>query len=104
LSSGLDVKLLKGSTNLGPLRALHRTIAACSGKYVAILDGDDVWLPGKVAAQVEWLEADPTRVLCGHDVEAFQSGTGEVLWTARAVGLLRSGEGPERSVRHGPLF
>jgi glycosyltransferase involved in cell wall biosynthesis len=103
-SAGFPVTILGGSTNLGAMRALKRAIAGCSGKYVAILDGDDVWLPGKLAAQVEWLEANPRRVLCGHDVECFESGTGEVVWTARGRRLLCTGSGAARSVRNGPLF
>jgi len=34
-----------------------------NGKYIAILEGDDVWLPEKLALQVPTLEADDTAVL-----------------------------------------
>jgi hypothetical protein len=103
-SVDFPVTLLHGLVNRGPFRSLKQAINVCSGKYVAILDGDDIWLPGKVTAQVAWFEQDASRVLCGHDVECFESDTGEVLWTAGSERLLQTGSGAARSVRDGPLF
>lgn len=34
-------------------------IRAASGKYLALMDDDDIWLPGKLEAQVKALEARP---------------------------------------------
>jgi glycosyltransferase involved in cell wall biosynthesis len=98
------VLISRARRNAGPFNALKEALARCSGRYVAILDGDDVWLPGKLTAQVEWLERDPARVLCGHDVECFDSDSGEVLWTVKREGRLTHGSGPARAIRHGPLY
>jgi glycosyltransferase involved in cell wall biosynthesis len=103
-SVDFPVTLLHGSVNRGPYYSLKQALSACAGTYVAILDGDDIWLPGKVTAQVAWFERDASRVLCGHDVECFESDTGEVLWTAGGQRLLQTGSGAARSVRNGPLF
>lgn len=102
--SDMDISLIRAQLNRGFAHAINEALAACSGTYVAVLDGDDVWLPGKIAAQVEWLEADKSRVLCGHDVECFDSETSEVLWTVAGVGRLTSGHGAARSIRNGPLY
>ncbi|MBK8700532.1 MAG: glycosyltransferase family 2 protein [Saprospiraceae bacterium] len=35
-----------------------------SGKYIAILECDDFWEPGKLQVQVQALESDHSIVLC----------------------------------------
>ena len=45
--------------NAGPPAARNAGIAAARGEYLAFVDADDIWLPGKVSAQVRHLEAHP---------------------------------------------
>ncbi|MES2105944.1 MAG: glycosyltransferase [Pseudomonadota bacterium] len=42
--------------NLGSTRNYQYLINAASGDYIAQLDGDDFWLPGKLHAQLNFLE------------------------------------------------
>lgn len=62
---------LIGEENLGITGNSNRGLSQCQGKYVAFQGGDDVLLPGKISAQVNWMEKDVQRVLCGHQVEVF---------------------------------
>lgn len=62
---------LVGGPNLGITGNSNRGLKACKGKYIAFQGGDDVLLPGKISAQVAWMEEDERRVLCGHQVEVF---------------------------------
>jgi hypothetical protein len=45
--------------NGGTQAARNTALAAASGAWVALLDQDDVWLPGKLAAQLALADADP---------------------------------------------
>jgi len=54
----LDRIMLIDQVNGGASSARNTGILASAGKYVAFLDADDLWLPGKITAQVEFLESN----------------------------------------------
>ncbi|UOQ55171.1 glycosyltransferase family 2 protein [Hymenobacter cellulosivorans] len=67
-----QVKALLPAKNLGIMPNLLATFQACTGEYVAILEGDDYWTdPQKLALQVELLDSRPDIALCIHDAESF---------------------------------
>jgi len=52
--------------NIGIFRlgeSYNFALSKCKGKYVAILECDDVWLPEKLSIQVEALEQNPNCIL-----------------------------------------
>ncbi|WP_303312084.1 glycosyltransferase [Hymenobacter sp. BT730] len=66
------VKALLPAANLGIMPNLMATLAACTGEYIALLEGDDFWTDKhKLALQVEILDSRPDCVLCIHDAETF---------------------------------
>ena len=82
-------KGITGNSNAG--------LAACTGDLVAYMGGDDILLPGKIAAQVEWFLARPERVLCGHQVEIFYDDDSS---PPRPLSRrLLSGKGPSEFIR-----
>jgi glycosyltransferase involved in cell wall biosynthesis len=61
-----NIRLLRMPGNGGASAARNAGILEARGRYLAFLDADDVWLPGKLMKQVAAIEADPevTVVTC----------------------------------------
>jgi glycosyltransferase involved in cell wall biosynthesis len=64
------VKLLLAESNLGVSKNFERTLHACRGCYIAILEGDDYWKkPSKLQKQVDFLDVHLECSICCHNVE-----------------------------------
>lgn len=90
-------KYLSHSANLGITRNYQRGFAACSGDYVAVLEGDDYWSsPYKLTRQVTFLDEHWECNLCSVNyfvlnendasvVSRVERGDGYRLLTAREL-------------------
>ena len=59
------VRIVRSERNVGWRANYRRTIAAAKGRYIALLDGDDMFIDDeKLQRQVELLEADTTLGMC----------------------------------------
>jgi hypothetical protein len=63
--SDARVVLIENSTNIGLTRSLNRCLEPARGRYIARQDADDVSLPQRLAAQMDYLEAHPDIGLLG---------------------------------------
>lgn len=70
--AGAEARILRLPINRGVTHALNCGLAAAHHGLIARLDADDIWLPGKMAAQLDLFAADPDLSL---------SATGMVLVT-----------------------
>ncbi len=62
--------------NAGPARARNAAIGRSKGEMIAIIDSDDLWVPGKLAMQVDFFRDNPDVGLVFGDMECFnESGT-----------------------------
>lgn len=53
---------IRHGTRLGASKNTQSLIRRARGRYVARIDGDDYWLPGKIRQQVEYLDQHPECV------------------------------------------
>jgi glycosyltransferase involved in cell wall biosynthesis len=67
LASFTDPRMVihRNEENKGIVFSRNRGIALAKGKYIAILDSDDVALPDRLEKQVAFLEARPDHGACG---------------------------------------
>jgi glycosyltransferase involved in cell wall biosynthesis len=67
----------------GPAKARNRGIRESTGKYVAFLDSDDLWLPTKLEKQVDMMDRNPelgmviTENLCFNERGVFMPSMGK---------------------------
>jgi len=57
--------------NKGLGEARNKGIKEAHGKYIALLDSDDLWLPGKLQLQIACMEAKPEIGLCCTNFHQF---------------------------------
>lgn len=83
-----------GHANLGMSATRNLGLAHATGDLVAFIDSDDVWRPGKLAAQVAVMDADPELgMVCGavNYWDSWEGGEDRIIPT-----------GPVRDARSDP--
>ena len=55
LGSGIMLKILRNSKNLGAGKSRIKGIMSASGRFISFLDSDDIWLPDKLSFQINYM-------------------------------------------------
>ena len=58
------IRLIALDQNGGPARARNAAIAAASGRWLAFLDSDDLWLPAKLESQLDFQRSEDAALTC----------------------------------------
>jgi glycosyltransferase involved in cell wall biosynthesis len=75
------IHLLLHDKNLGMMQNFVQTYRACSGQYIALLDGDDYWtLATKLQLQASFLDVNLHHAMCFTRASVFSEIEGHVLY------------------------
>lgn len=77
-------KLILSETNTGITANCNRILKECTGEYIALFAGDDVWLPNKLHTQIACLQQNEDAALCFTRVEVFDSDSDKTIYFSPA--------------------
>lgn len=81
------IKLRLPEKNMGMQPNVIANLKACTGEYIAMLEGDDYWIdPLKLQKQVDFLEKNPELIACFHDVINLNDNEGLYYESPRVFG------------------
>ena len=73
------VRLVPSEQNRGAAANYFATHAEARGEFVAHVDGDDYWLPGKLRAQLDAMQRHPECSVCVHDCLTYDEAAGRIV-------------------------
>ena len=81
----VDIRIIVNDHNLGVCANFEKAVNECSGDIIFLSDQDDVWLPDKVEAIIDWFEKNPEKSVVFTDadlidVNGIPLGDGKSLW------------------------
>jgi glycosyltransferase involved in cell wall biosynthesis len=84
------IRILRNETNIGLTRSLNRGLAEARGEYIARQDADDISLPNRLSAQVQYLRTHSDVVLVGTSAvrinpKGIMIGTNDMPVTHEAI-------------------
>lgn len=74
------IRIIRRAENGGISKTRNQGISAATGRYIAFIDADDVWLPEKLEAQLQFMQENEAAISC-HAYRRFSDITkpGKIL-------------------------
>ncbi len=82
---GGRITCIRHQENKGAAAARNSGIAVAKGDLIAFLDSDDVWLPGKLEAQIAFMQANGYVATCTA-CRLARTGASDIVWPQYATG------------------
>lgn len=93
---GSRIVLVRLASRQGPARARNAGLERASGEWIGFLDSDDLWLPGKSAAEQRVLREFPTaEAIVSDSIVSLEQVQDQETWLTKN-GLLAATQGQSR--------
>ncbi|MFA9461277.1 glycosyltransferase [Thiohalorhabdus methylotrophus] len=89
-----DNIIIEKKENGGISSARNKGLEIATGEYIAFLDADDIWLPGKLTSQVTYLESNPHIHLIYGKVEEWRTNNPNPPIKQESLHFLNKAEPP----------
>jgi len=82
------IKLIRLSKNSGPAVARNKAIESATGRFIAFLDSDDVWLPDKLKNQLNFMITTDAAVThtAYEAIDVAGKQTGKIIRAPKIIG------------------
>ncbi len=74
LNSYMDKIIVLRQNNRGVSSARNKGVAHSSGRFIAFLDSDDLWLPKKLSTQIDFFDSKKEALICQTDEIWIKNG------------------------------
>jgi glycosyltransferase involved in cell wall biosynthesis len=66
-----NIKPVLSKVNGGITQNCNNALLAASGRFIVLFGGDDLMMPGRISAQVQYFQQNPAASVCCTDIEVF---------------------------------
>ena len=85
------IKPVIAEKNGGITQNCNNGLSRCTGTYFCLVGGDDIFLPGKLTAQVNWFAQNPDGAICTTDIDVFDSDTDKTILIYKSKEFIQGG-------------
>lgn len=69
------IRILRNTHNLGIANSKNLGLKYCTGKYIAMMDADDISMPNRFSEQIIFMDMNPTISISGTSILMFNSNS-----------------------------